>query len=58
MPRKAKEFVEVAQELVRPSIVDLLALLLIIYLLTKGKCFELGELGLTRESLKRRICMD
>ena len=34
---------------------DLLAFLLIIYSPTKGKCFELGELGLTRESLKRGI---
>ena len=24
----------------------------------KGKCFELGELGITRESLKCRICVD
>ena len=55
---KLKQFVEVAHQLVGPSIVDLLVLLLIIYSSTKGKCFELGELGLTKESLKCRICME
>ena len=55
MPRKAKAICGSCTPISLTFIVDLLTLLLIIYSPTKGKCFELGELGLTRESLKRGI---